>query len=173
MTATSSVPVELDPSRGESWLHGSPVLMLSRVEMARLQGAVAGGPGEAAWQAAAREAAREWCREEARATGADAVTVVGRYLDSLAQRGWGHFELLYCRPEDCGAGVRVYNSPFAATPGARPPACRTFLAWLEGAMGWACPDPDYAPVAEERCCAAGGAEACEFVVRPSVTSDDD
>lgn len=153
--------------------HGESLLLMSRTEMARLQHAVMGGPGEAAWQASARAAAHAWCRDEAEATGAEPAVVFARYLDNLADRGWGGFELLYCRPEDCGAGVRVYDSPFAAVPGARAPACRIFLAWLEGAMNWACPNPDYRAVAEERRCAASGAEACEFVVRPSVDSDDD
>ncbi len=173
MAMVSNESVERDPGTGEWFLDGTPVLMLSREEMARLQGAVAGSAGEAAWQAAARRSAAEWCREEAARHDGDPATIVARYLDSLSRRGWGRFEVLYCRPDDCGAAVRVYNSPFVAASSGQGHACRTFLAWLEGAMNWACSDPDLVAIAEERCCTACGDSACEFVVRPSVTSDDD
>lgn len=173
MATVSNDFLQRDPGTGEWMLDGTPVLMLSRDEMARLQGAVRGGSSEAAWQAAARRSATEWCREEARQSPADPATIVARYLDSLSRRGWGRFEVVYCRPQDCGAAVRVYNSPLAVAAAQPGHACRTFLAWLEGAMNWACSDPDLVAIAEERHCAACGAEACEFVVRPSVDSDDD
>lgn len=173
MASVHTIPVEIDESSGEWRLNGTPVLVLPREDMARLQSTVAGGPAESAWQAVARSSARQWCETEAARSDADAATVVARYLDSLGQRGWGRFELLYCRPHDCGAAVRVYNSPFAVAGVRGPRTCRTFLAWFEGAMGWACDDPDLIAIAEERCCAASGAEACEFVVRPGVASDDD
>lgn len=173
MTTASGVPVERDESGGEWRMDGTPVLMLSREDMAQLQRVVAGGPSEPAWQAVARRSAARWCTAEAERSGAAPAVVVARYLDSLSERGWGRFELLYCRPEDCGAGVRVHNSPFAAAPGVHAPACRTVLAWLEGAMNWACGDPGRTAIADERHCAASGAPACEFVVRPSVVSDDD
>ncbi|WP_290649517.1 DUF5943 domain-containing protein [Aquisalimonas sp.] len=173
MATVTRIPVEIDEASGEWRMDGLPMLLLPREDMARLQGTVAGGPAEAAWQAVARRSAHNWCATEAQRSGSDPVTVVERYLENLSQRGWGRFELLYCRPDDCGAAVRVYNSPFALVPGSEARACRTFVAWLEGAMNWACSDPDYLAIAEERCCVAGGAEACEFVIRPSVASDDD
>lgn len=173
MATVTRIPVEIDESSGEWRMDGMPMLLLPREEMARLQGTVTGGPAEAAWQAVARRSAYNWCAAEAERTGSDPVTVFEGYLDNLSRRGWGRFELLYCRPDDCGAGVRVYNSPFALAPGSGSRACRTFVAWLEGAMNWACSDPNLAAIAEERCCASGGAEACEFVIRPSVASDDD
>lgn len=173
MATVISTAVEIDEASGECWMDGMPVLVLPRTDMAKLQGAVVGGPGESAWQAVLRRSAHDWCRAEAARTRADPVTVVERYLAHLSHSGWGRFELLYCRPDDCGAGVRVHNSPFTcmATPGRR--NCRTFVAWLEGAMNWACTDPDLIAIAEERCCVANGGEVCEFVIRPSVASDVD
>ena len=173
MAMVSSESVQRNPGTGECTLDGTPVLMLPREEMARLQGAVAGSAGEAAWQSAARRSAAEWCRDEAHRSPAEPATIVARYLDSLSRRGWGRFEVLYCRPEDCGAAVRVYNSPFVAAATRTGHRCGTFVAWLEGAMNWACDDPDVVAIAEERQCAASGAEVCEFVVRPSVICDDD
>ena len=173
MATVNSESLQRDPGTGECMLDGMAVLMLPREEMARLQGAATGGVAEAAWQSAARRSAAEWCREEANRSPAEPATIVARYLDSLSRRGWGRFEVVYCRPEDCGAAVRVYNSPFAAAATHTEHSCRTFVAWLEGALNWACDDPDLVAIAEERQCAAAGAEACEFVVRPSVICDDD